>query len=62
MKPLPAKLVRSGHCVHVPALGSSSDDANLVNALLEDIENLISDMEVKLKSKLRVTFSVNPVR
>ena len=47
MKPLPAKLVRSGHCVHVPALGSSSDDANLVNALLEDIEKLISDIEVK---------------
>ena len=42
MKPLPAKLVRTGHCVHVPALGSSNDDANLVKALLADIECLSS--------------------
>jgi len=46
MKPLPAKLVRSGHCVHVPALGSSSDDANLVNALLEDIEKASSHLKL----------------
>ncbi|CAE7292036.1 unnamed protein product, partial [Symbiodinium necroappetens] len=46
MKPLPAKLVRSGHCVHVPALGSSSDDANLVNALLEDIEKAGSHLKL----------------
>eukprot|EP00437_Effrenium_voratum_P066454 CAMPEP_0181499638 /NCGR_PEP_ID=MMETSP1110-20121109/54770_1 /TAXON_ID=174948 /ORGANISM="Symbiodinium sp., Strain CCMP421" /LENGTH=237 /DNA_ID=CAMNT_0023627847 /DNA_START=20 /DNA_END=730 /DNA_ORIENTATION=- len=39
-KPLPERLSRLGSCVHVPALGSSAEDAQLAKSLLTDIQKV----------------------
>ncbi|CAK9078300.1 unnamed protein product [Durusdinium trenchii] len=38
-KPLPERLVRLGHCLQVPALGSPKQDHQLAHLLLADIQN-----------------------